>query len=95
MKKYTLVRNQRGGNEIILEDFRNEHVPNYIKISPGCPGQKVFVSRSERIVDRMKLKCFDVFKGIKVGNEDSLAVKARFERQGAVISLSWAPKDRP
>jgi imidazolonepropionase-like amidohydrolase len=26
---------------------------------------------------------------------DSLAVKARFERQGTVISLSWAPKDKP
>lgn len=26
---------------------------------------------------------------------DSLAVKARFDRQGVVISLSWAPKDKP
>ena len=29
------------------------------------------------------------------GEADSLAVKARFERQGAVISLSWAPKNKP
>lgn len=26
---------------------------------------------------------------------DSLAVKARFERQGPVIGLSWAPRDKP
>ncbi|MBX2978274.1 MAG: amidohydrolase family protein [Flavobacteriales bacterium] len=26
---------------------------------------------------------------------DSLAVKARFDRQGVVVSLSWAPKDKP
>ncbi len=29
------------------------------------------------------------------GDADSLAVKARFERQGPVISLSWAPKGEP
>lgn len=29
------------------------------------------------------------------GEADSLAVKARFERQGSVISLSWAPRDKP
>ncbi len=31
----------------------------------------------------------------RASEPDSVAVKARFERQGSVISLSWAPRDKP